>query len=218
MAADEDLAQRREVLDRAEHELAGREAQVVALEPFTAVLAVLRTGRDDLAQLYDDLADDDDERAAVRDRFAVDRDVRASGRDVAPLSGQADPESGLANQFLSAGDRDEAAADRANSRDDRRIASEDRKRAADSRQQAAADREATTESSWIAENEVETLRRGLDSRTMTGQAVGILMERHGLTTQAALEVLAESSTHHHVGVSQIARGIVAANESVARRR
>jgi hypothetical protein len=217
MAAEDDLAQRRDVLDRAEHVLSGREAYVATLEQVTEELATLRVGRDELAQLYDDLAEADDELAADRDRFAIDRDVRATDRDLAPAGDEPDQESRLAIRSLSAGDRDDAAADRANARDDRRIAGEDRKRAADSRQLAAADREATTENTWISENEVETLRRGLDSRTVTGQAVGILMERHGLTTQGAIDVLANASQRDEVGASQVAQRIVAAKEAEARR-
>jgi hypothetical protein len=43
------------------------------------------------------------------------------------------------------------------------------------------------------------------------------MERHGLTTQGASDVLALTSRRRRVGANQIAQGIVAAKEAVARR-
>jgi ANTAR domain len=52
--------------------------------------------------------------------------------------------------------------------------------------------------------EAANLRRALDTRTVIGQATGILMSRRGLTSAEAFEVLSRASQNHNVKLVDLA--------------
>lgn len=52
------------------------------------------------------------------------------------------------------------------------------------------------------------LRRALDARGDIGIAVGVLVERYGLTVDAAFQVLVRHSQHHNVKLRDVARRLV----------
>jgi hypothetical protein len=54
----------------------------------------------------------------------------------------------------------------------------------------------------------EQLRRGLDSRTVIGQAQGIVMARAGLNEREAFEVLRRASQHRNIKLREIAAYVV----------
>lgn len=57
----------------------------------------------------------------------------------------------------------------------------------------------------LSSNRIETnLRRALESRDVIGQGVGILVERHKITPDAAFEMLASISQHHNVKLRFVA--------------
>lgn len=54
----------------------------------------------------------------------------------------------------------------------------------------------------------ENLTRALDARTLVGQAVGIVMERYGVSAAAAFQVLVRISSHSNVKLRDIAQELV----------
>ena len=60
-----------------------------------------------------------------------------------------------------------------------------------------------------AAQEIDQLRAGLDTRTVIGQATGILMERYGLDADRAFEVLIRLSTQTNRKLRDLAREVVA---------
>lgn len=57
----------------------------------------------------------------------------------------------------------------------------------------------------LSSNRVETnLRQALESRDVIGQGVGILVERHKITPDAAFEMLASISQHHNIKLRFVA--------------
>ena len=59
-----------------------------------------------------------------------------------------------------------------------------------------------------AENQMVNLRTALDTRTVIGQATGILMARRGLDAEKAFELLARTSQNLNVRLGSLAAGIV----------
>ena len=59
---------------------------------------------------------------------------------------------------------------------------------------------------------VEQLRTGLESRTVIGQAQGILMERERLTPEAAFAILRTASQHMNVKLREVAARVVDTGE------
>ena len=59
--------------------------------------------------------------------------------------------------------------------------------------------------------EIEGLTHALDSRTVVGQAQGILMERFGLDDETSFAFLRRYSQDHNVKLTEVARGIVDAS-------
>jgi hypothetical protein len=59
---------------------------------------------------------------------------------------------------------------------------------------------------------IEQLRTGLESRTVIGQAQGILMERERITAEAAFAILRTTSQHANVKLREIAMRVVATGE------
>ena len=60
--------------------------------------------------------------------------------------------------------------------------------------------------------EIDGLRQALESRTVIGQAVGILMHRGALTADAAFTQLVELSSHTNTKLRDVAREVVAETE------
>lgn len=67
-----------------------------------------------------------------------------------------------------------------------------------------------------ARQEVENLRKALDTRTVIGQATGILMARRSLTADEAFEVLARASQNHNVKLADLA-GLLTGRPEIADR-
>jgi hypothetical protein len=61
-------------------------------------------------------------------------------------------------------------------------------------------------------DEVSNLRRAIGSRQVIGEAVGILMERHRLSSDQAFERLVAASQHRHVKVRDIALRVTETGE------
>jgi hypothetical protein len=59
---------------------------------------------------------------------------------------------------------------------------------------------------------IEQLRAGLESRTVIGQAQGILMERERITPEAAFAILRTASQHTNVKLREIAARVVETGE------
>ncbi|NDU73472.1 ANTAR domain-containing protein [Actinomadura sp. DSM 109109] len=64
-----------------------------------------------------------------------------------------------------------------------------------------------------AENQMVNLRRALDTRTVIGQATGILMARRGLDAAKAFELLSRTSQDLNVRLGSVAEGIVSDPEA-----
>ncbi|WP_322919951.1 ANTAR domain-containing protein [Nocardioides renjunii] len=58
-----------------------------------------------------------------------------------------------------------------------------------------------------AEHEIEHLHRGMHSRTLIGQAQGILMERLGVDAEQAIDYLRRVSSHSNRKLLDIAKDI-----------
>jgi hypothetical protein len=70
---------------------------------------------------------------------------------------------------------------------------------------AAAHRTVTVDHALaVANNEALNLRKALDTRTVIGQATGILMARRGLTADEAFKVLSRASQNHNVRLAELA--------------
>lgn len=67
-----------------------------------------------------------------------------------------------------------------------------------------------------ARSEAANLRKALDTRTVIGQATGILMARRSLTSDEAFEVLARASQNHNVKLADLA-GLLTGNPEIADR-
>jgi hypothetical protein len=70
---------------------------------------------------------------------------------------------------------------------------------------AARDRARSEETLAKVRTEATNLHKALETRTVIGQATGILMARRGLTADEAFNVLSRASQHHNVKLVQLAR-------------
>lgn len=61
-------------------------------------------------------------------------------------------------------------------------------------------------------DEVYNLRRAIASRQVIGQAVGILVERHRITTDEAFDRLVTASKNHHIKLRELARIVAETGE------
>jgi hypothetical protein len=60
---------------------------------------------------------------------------------------------------------------------------------------------------------VKHLRDALGTRSLIGQAQGLLMHRHGYGTEAAFSALRTASQHHNTKLREVARILVEAQQS-----
>lgn len=58
------------------------------------------------------------------------------------------------------------------------------------------------------ERQIKTLKQGLETRGRIGMALGITMERFGLTEERAWDVLQRLSQHQNVKLHQIAEDVI----------
>jgi transcriptional regulator with GAF, ATPase, and Fis domain len=65
-----------------------------------------------------------------------------------------------------------------------------------------------------AAQEIETLRRAVDSRDTIGQAKGILMERHAITASVAFSVLVRYSRDNNVKLVDVASNVIGTSRAV----
>jgi AmiR/NasT family two-component response regulator len=72
----------------------------------------------------------------------------------------------------------------------------------------AAIEQGDADSSLVLLREIEGLRRALETRSVIGQAIGIVMTRETLTAEAAFGRLVERSSHTNVKVREVAAAIV----------
>ena len=63
-----------------------------------------------------------------------------------------------------------------------------------------------------ARHEIEHLRRALETRTVIGQAMGILMERRKITADEAFDELRTASQHANVRLAELAQGLTQSGE------
>ncbi|MFI5589672.1 ANTAR domain-containing protein [Amycolatopsis sp. NPDC051758] len=73
---------------------------------------------------------------------------------------------------------------------------------------------AHTQAVATAELETEHLRRAVESRDVIGQAKGILMQRRGITAEAAFDVLRSASQDLNVKLADLARTLAARHAEV----
>lgn len=201
VSGDQDLSSWALRLDDAETALEVREASVQRNEPVE--VRAIAEGRDKLADERDALFAALDQVAADRDLAALDRDGAASQRDQAARRSADDHDPGFGDRFLSGTDRDAAAVNRADSADDRREAADQRLRAANDRHRSAADATHATD-------QAEQLRKGLESRTVIGQAQGMLMQRYDVSADTAFGMLVKLSQVQHIKLRDVAGNLVAA--------
>lgn len=164
--------------------------------------------RDKVAQEYDDLARLLDDIAAERDLLALQRDIAASQRDRARRQESDDVDPGWSDRFLSGTDRDRAAVDRAAAFEDRKRAGRDRAAAASARAASAQDRADAARSQRQSSEVIAQLGDALASRTVIGQATGILIERFKITPDEAFQLLIQASQRRNIKLREVARIVV----------
>ncbi|MCA1711276.1 MAG: ANTAR domain-containing protein [Actinobacteria bacterium] len=216
MAPDDDsfasLSEWRVRLEQTEDTLADRERRARE-DDDQAGLDDVAARRLSMTAEWDALADRYDAWARQRDLTALGRDKQASGRDVTArrLADDADP--GFANRWLSAGDRDDSGGDRADSFDDREHAADARHRASRDRDDAAQDLEAAAEraaeQTAVNDDQVRHLQQAVASRTVIGQAVGLLMARQRLSSDDAFAELVQLSQTRNAKLRDVAAQVVA---------
>ena len=82
---------------------------------------------------------------------------------------------------------------------------------------AAVEPDTVATASLVALQEIDGLRRALETRAVIGQAVGIVMTLRTLTTDGAFAHLVERSSHTNVKLRDVAAAIVAEAEGRAAR-
>jgi hypothetical protein len=209
----DELRQWQDLLDEAERRFTAREIDHQGVAWTASDLIAFALERDILAEQRDDLASAFDERADRRDRAAETRDVNATARARdhgldAPKEGW-----GFADRLLAAEDRDEAAGDRADARDDRKRSSKDRGRATEDRHRTAPDLSAAMAVGERAELALENLTQALAERATVGQATGLLMGRHNLTSERAGAMLSALAHEKNLRRAVVAKRLIAAASS-----
>lgn len=172
--------------------------------------------RDRIASARDVVADLKDERAAARDLAGLQRDVVGSSRDRRSRGLGDDSDPGFPDRFLAAEDRDDAAGDRADSHDDRSRAHAAREHAAADRNRAADEREQVAHLADVQARSLEGLSAVLESRRLIGQAQGLLMARHSLSTEDAFATLVRLSRVENVKMGVVAARLVSGSEPAPR--
>lgn len=195
-----------------EAQLAERERRADAGPADPGLRAELARERDELAEQRDAAADARAGEALLRRQRATDRDVAAVQRDRRIREAHDDADPGFPSMFLSARDADASAGDRAASLSDERAARQDRDRAREDRQHAARQRDIAADEAASAadraDREAADLRDGVETRTLIGQAQGLLMARHGISADEAFERLVRESQSRNVEVREVARLLV----------
>lgn len=180
----------------AEEDLLEREREALASEPSPSERLAFAAEHDKIARDRDSIATSYDQQANGRDRIGLGRDVAGSGRDRRARALQRDRDPAVGDRWHAGADRDFGAGDRGDSYDDRARSSQARERAADDRTHAADDRTQAVEdldqaADKAAEQDraLDGLRTSLESRLLIGQAQGLLMARHHVSSQASFALL-----------------------------
>lgn len=193
----------------AEEDLREREREALAHDPSPSALLAFAAERDTIAIDRDSLATSYDERATARDRASLDRDVAGSGRDKRARAWGQDRDVGFADRSAAGKDRDFGAGDRTDSYDDRARGREARGRATADRARAADDRDRAAEMAAGQDRELDGLRAALESRLVIGQAQGLLIARHEVSTETAFAVLSRLSQETNTKLRDVAAQLVA---------
>lgn len=201
----------------AEDELRDREQRALAADPSSAARLAIAAEHDKIAQHLDALADMQDERAAARDVAGLRRDVKGSTRDRRARAVKRDLDSAFPDRSVAGVDRDYAAGDRGDSYGDRNRAHQAREHAAADRARAADDRDHAAQRAAEQARQLDELRAALESRLVIGQAQGLLMARHHLSSQDAFTALVRLSQDGSVKMRDVAARLVAAEESIPER-
>lgn len=196
----------------AESELRKREERALAGGLTGEAQRAIAAEHDRIASARDVVADLQDERAAARDLAGLQRDVSGSSRDRRARDSEDDCDPGFPDRFLSAEDRDDAAGDRAESHDDRARAHQAREHAAADRNRAADEREQVARLAVIQTPSLAGLSAALEARRLIGQAQGLLMARHSLSTDDAFASLVRLSRVENVNVGDIAARLISSSE------
>lgn len=210
---DEALAAWDRRLRAAEDELSQREQHALADDPSPAELVAFAAERDRLALDRDAIAERYDDLAGGRDLSALRRDVGGSERDRHARAREQDEHVAWQDRFAAGEDRDFAAGDRADSHDDRRRARAARERAAEDREHAAADRDQAAQHAAKQDEELAGLRAALESRLVTGQAQGLLMARHDVSSECAFRILVRLSQGSNTKLREVAAQLVASADA-----
>lgn len=198
-----------ERLRRAEDELTQREQQVLADDPSPGQLLALAAEHDRIALARDRIAVSYDELSDKRDLSAFGRDVTGSGRDRRVRVVTRDLDAGHADRWLAGEDRDHSAGDRTGSYEDRHRAEQARAHAAADRGRAADDRERALQKANDQDRQLDGLRVALESRLVIGQAQGLLMARHAMSSRVAFAVLVRLSQQSNTKLREVAAQLVA---------
>lgn len=209
----EALAAWEERLRQAEDDLLEREREALADDPGLSELLALAAEHDKIALDRDSIAASYDELSGDRDVSALGRDVTGSGRDRRARAVAQDRDAGFTDRWLAGEDRDEAAGGRAESYDDRLRAKLGREQAAVDRTRAADERDRAVEKATDQERELHGLRGALESRMVIGQAQGLLMARHDMSSRTAFATLVRLSQNANVKLRDVAARLVAAADA-----
>lgn len=205
--------------DDAEDTLAAREAELSERERQAGtpprdpdLLGELAKERDALADARNRVAEERERAALGRRERAAGRDVAASDRDRRSRAAHDDADPGFPDRFLSGRDVDASAGDRADALGDERAARQDRQRSTEDRQRAARDRDASVadahEAAEAAAEEAAGLREAMESRTVIGQAQGLLMARRGIGADEASGLLVQESQARNLKLREVAQSLV----------
>lgn len=187
-----------------EAELSRRAAEAAAAPPDAVGQAELADERDALANAWDERADERDVAAQARRTAALARDVAASDLDRRARARTDDTGPAAADRFLSWRDVDAAAGDRSNSLSDEWHAAADRERSRQARVRAADDRKAAAHAATAAEDRERAGQQALTTRTVIGQAQGLLMATLGIGPNEAFALLAAESQARNIKLRDVA--------------
>ena len=207
---DEGLAVWEASLRLAEDDLRDREQRALTEGLSAEARLEIAAEHDKVASARDTVADMQDERASGRDVAGLQRDVKGSLRDRRSRGLVDDCDPAFPDRCLAGEDRDFAAGDRADSHDDRARAHAAREHAAADRSRAAEDRERAAAQT----RSLDELHAALESRRVIGQAQGLLMARHNLSTQEAFAALVRLSQAENVKLRDVAARLASSSDPV----
>jgi hypothetical protein len=205
----DDLAAWETRLAAAEADLREREQRALEGDPTREELVAFAAEHEKLASDQDAVADARDAQAGRRDSAGFGRDVRGSQRDRSSREDPGDTGRARLDRIVSGMDRDLAAGDRADSGDDRKRASRARQQAATDRQDARDDAVAAHDKADEQARALAVLLEALESRSVIGQAQGMVMERYNISGDAAFSLLVRLARNTNMTLHDISARMVA---------